>query len=549
MDLRYRGKLDPEIAVLFNDIAKQSRGLFTQIVSEISEPIKYNIDWWVEGPASRNPFASPFFHYFCSINLVNKLINNKYDISEIIVDSFALKQILKQYFTKNSKSILIKYQGTKLNYYFKHLIIPFYKIPNNALTLIDVFAYHEFTSKDRYYNGLWKNLNYLQKESTFFVPTLIMIPRKKMISAYKILRTSDRNFLVKEDYLKISDLIYAIGHYFRLLRITISPVIVLSIDISSLVKEELRSMKGYSNAVEGLLNYRFAKRIKEKKTKLRLVIDWFENQVVDKGWNAGFKKFYPGIPTIGYKGYITSLQYLCTYPSIMEDNSDVLPSRFAVIGKGLIESTRNFSANLNVEISPAFRFQHVWDKTTVEPNSYYFTILVALPIIHEESITILKLVKDYLKATNYTDLRFLVKIHPAVSEEIMKIKFGGDWPEEFTIIKGTSSRYIPKSDIIISGMSSICLETMSLGVPVIFVENLYGISYNPIPEEIPQVLWRSCRTSEDINNAIGYYRNRSHSEINKHKEIGFKIKEDYFEPVTKESVRKFLLLDTPNVLI
>ena len=119
MDLRYRGKLDPEIAVLFNDIAKQSRGLFTQIVSEISEPIKYNIDWWVEGPASRNPFASPFFHYFCSINLVNKLINNKYDISEIIVDSFALKQILKQYFTKNSKSILIKYQGTKLNYYSK----------------------------------------------------------------------------------------------------------------------------------------------------------------------------------------------------------------------------------------------------------------------------------------------------------------------------------------------------------------------------------------------------------------------------------------------
>ena len=44
----------------------------------------------------------------------------------------------------------------------------------------------------------------------------------------------------------------------------------------------------------------------------------------------------------------------------------------------------------------------------------------------------------------------------------------------------------------------------------------------------------------DIANAIEYYQNRSVEEIKHHREIGLKIKEDYFEPVTKAGVLKFL---------
>ena len=70
-----------------------------------------------------------------------------------------------------------------------------------------------------------------------------------------------------------------------------------------------------------------------------------------------------------------------------------------------------------------------------------------------------------------------------------------------------------------------------------------GLNYNTIPEEIPQDLWHSCRTSNGINNAIEFYRNRSDEEIARHKEIGIRIRKDYFEPVTKESVFKFLMLE------
>ena len=69
---------------------------------------------------------------------------------------------------------------------------------------------------------------------------------------------------LKEDYLKISDLLYAIGHYLRLFKIKISPTRVLGIDISSLVKEELR------NAEEELKNFKDRNRRIENSPTLQL---------------------------------------------------------------------------------------------------------------------------------------------------------------------------------------------------------------------------------------------------------------------------------------
>ena len=567
VDLRYKGKLVPEVGIIFNDIANRLRRPFTGLVEELSEPLKSNLDWWVEGPGSRNTLASPFFHYFCALHLVAELINKNYEISEIIVDSFSFENILKQYFRVIGKSLSIRYKGNRLMSYFKRLIKPFivmslelfrntyqywcaYKtnhlkksVPDKSLTLIDVFVSPGFISKDRFYNGLWENLTGEHKRSTFFVPTLEVMPIMKILPAYQELRTADRNYLIKEDYLKFRDLLFAIGHYFRIIKIKTSPAIVLGVDISSLVKEELMSIRDYSSAVTALLNYRFAKRLKKEKIKLRLVIDWFENQVVDKGWNAGFKEFFPGITIIGYRGLIPSQLYLSQMsPTEIENKSNVLPTKIAVTGKGLIDSTKEFAPSINVESSPAFRFQHVWDESGAEPDPNYFTTLVALSIVYDESIYILRLVKECLKTMASTNLRFWVKPHPTMSKETLKKGLGGKWPEEFILIEGPSSDYIRKSNIVVSGMSSICLETLALGIPVILVENSAGLNYNPIPENIIQDLWRSCRTSEEISTAIILFKDRSDEQIQNHRKMGEKIKKDYFEAVTKEGVMKFLEL-------
>ena len=475
---------------------------------------------------------------------------------------------MRSYLHKKGKTITIKNRKTILIILFEKVIKPFVKIPlefirriyqylcahktkhlqkpipHRSLILIDIFIFPEFINKDRYYNGLWEYLSEEQKKCIFFVPTIVLTPKRKMVAAYKELRTSERNFLIKEDYVEVTDLLFAIGHYFRILKMRISPVKLLGEDMSSLIYEEFRSMKGFTSAVDGILNYRFAKRLKDKNIKLSLVIDWFENQVMDKGWNAGFRKYYSNVKTIGYRGLVPArLSLSQMYPTEQEQQSMVLPSEVAVIGKGFIASTKKYARNLSVEAAPAFRFRHVWEETNTSPDPMYFTVLVGLSIIPAESFHILRFVAGCLPDLSDAQLRFRVKPHPTMSVDALKRGYGSEWPEKFELADGTPSDLIRDADILISGMSSICLESMSLGVPAIVVESLSGLGYNPIPEEVPQVLWRLCATPKEIVKTIDYYMNRPEEEIQRHKDVGRQIREEYFEQVTEEGVMRFLSLD------
>jgi len=551
---------------LFNEIANSKKESFTNLIAKISEQFKHDLDWWLARPASRNTIGGSFFHYYCSFYLFAKLVNDKYKISEISVDSSAFAKILKQYLdltetpihVKNTQNLLISYLRVIVRRIPKELLIRFYKfryskktrylegvIPDNSLTLIDTFV-TPGASEEHYYNGLWDKLTKEQKASTFFVPTLGMFSKKQNIAAaYEELRRSERNFLIKEDYLNVKDLLFALGHYFRVLKMKVNPIYVLGVDMSPLIKEELRLIGEYSNTVEGLLNYRFAQKLSESKVKLHLVIDWWENQPLDKGWNAGFNKFYPKTPTIGYMGYVPSLLQLHFYPTETEYENCVLPKKIATIGKGFVESVKMYCHYLDLINAPAFRFQHVWNAThdKRELKSVPFTIFVALTYFAEESFGMLRMAKNGINKMASAEFRFWVKPHPTMSEEKLKNGFGKKWPEEFIVVSGDSSDYLPHADVLISKTSSICLETLALGVPVIVADNLSTLRYNPIPEGVPQEMWRFCKTTDDIVDAIKFYKSRDSKQIEKYRKIGARLRRNYFSPVTKEGVIEFLMLN------
>ena len=107
LDLRYN-RLNPEFSQLFNEIAINSRAQFTRLIDEMSEKYSNNLDWWVEGPSSRHNLASPLYHYFCGLHLLDLLLKNEYLISEIIADSFAYNKIIKEYLNKNDFKIRLK---------------------------------------------------------------------------------------------------------------------------------------------------------------------------------------------------------------------------------------------------------------------------------------------------------------------------------------------------------------------------------------------------------------------------------------------------------
>ncbi|SVD46481.1 uncharacterized protein METZ01_LOCUS399335, partial [marine metagenome] len=280
-------------------------------------------------------------------------------------------------------------------------------------------------------------------------PTLVT-PSKDMYLTYKELRKSNRNFLIKDDFLKVKDIIYAFCHFIRVFMIKINSAFVLDVDISSLVKEELKSINNFDGAVISLLNYRFARSLRKNGIRLKLVVNWFENQVVDKGWNAGFAHYYPNVKRVGYRGFFPSDLYLCTFPSKYENESKVLPSVIAVIGKKLIDSTKEFDSSLKLEVVPAFRFQYIWDEYQDNLDSFVYRILIVLPGNARQAFDMVKSVKKSTSNLGSNNYHYYFKLHPLINSETIKTRIMLGLPENCSIINLSFSESLFKSNLVIS---------------------------------------------------------------------------------------------------
>ena len=46
----------------------------------------------------------------------------------------------------------------------------------------------------------------------------------------------------------------------------------------------------------------FFKNLEKKNFKISNIISWNENQIIDKGWSLGIKKYYPNANYVAYNG-------------------------------------------------------------------------------------------------------------------------------------------------------------------------------------------------------------------------------------------------------
>jgi hypothetical protein len=555
-------KIKPEHSVLFNQIAVDISKPLTDLIESISKQNKESLDWWVSSPASRNTFVSPLFHYCCCLALLQELIRANKPVSEIVTDSRAFKKIIEDYLAKQGVNVIVTLARLPVKQRLKELVRPIYTIfglplkhlliffaakltrslskplPSGPLMLIDTFVMSGYIEKDRYYPNILEALSEKEKHRVWFVPHLYGFRPWQFLSVLKRLRRAERNFILKDDFLKFVDYWCLLQHLSQVCKLQIKSSFFCGVDISPLVREELTSFRGVSSSYIPLLNYYFAKRLKGAGVELRLIIDWFENQNIDRGWSAGFRRFFPDVESIGYQGFIVSAHYLCMYPTEVERDNKVIPHKVAVIGRGLAQSAHRFCADLDVCIAPAFRFQHVWRKRKYLPSENVYTILVALPIVISEAVYLLKLLDSGTK--NDTDTRLWIKPHPATSEAQIKVAYGIVCPEQFEFVGGDFNDCVEKANLLISSASSACMETIAKGIPAVIIGSSSGLTQNPIPETITEDIWRLCYDPEEILQAVRFYQNRSPEKIKEHEEIGKRIREEYFEPVTREDVREFL---------
>jgi hypothetical protein len=564
LDLSFNGSFDPEIAVLFNQISHNFRFQFNEIVTTLSKPFMRNLDWWVEGPASRNTYASPLFHNLCCLLLVEYLIKNKmFTFNQVFVDNLAMKAILfqllkdfnisdlrliclrkkifKRIKSKLALPLLIIHKSIQLLISRLSGKIDIKDIKEKPLVLVDTFMLEKYTNDDRWYGEFWANLSSDAKDNTYFIPTIVDTSLTKMYRVYKDLRNNSRNFLIKEDFLNFINIFKTASHFWNIRKMKIEPFIFLNCDISHLVKEELLNNTDKFSVIESLLNVDFVRNLRNQNIDVDLSIDWFEGQALDKSWSYAFHSFYPKTTIVGYRGSHSFSAYLCSFPIPIEHEARCLPDEIAIQGQGSLKSLTEFFPKLGVRVIPSFKSAYVWDFDYKYDNKKNI-VLLALPIsivVSKEIIYKIHGAKVTLKLDEKNS-PFIIKPHPThdvklIKEIVKKIDLEMQITDEksFPTLLNTTS-------VLLTEASSTCLEALSCGIPVIVITNTSGLSYSPLPRGLSSKIYCNAETTDDIVSALKLFLNRDALMFKELNKIGKKIRNDFFEPITQQGIDRFL---------
>ena len=383
-----------------NEIIR-NRKKFTSWIGKISEfYFKQNLNWHISTPASRNPFVSDLYKNICVtktfLQLQKKIKNLKiivYSKSHFnLLNSLKKNQNIKIILKKNSMDFVFLKNFFKAIFFqiilifFINLIIKKKKI-QEKITIIDFFHIEENFYNNRYYRQISKD-KFLNNKKVYFIPTFIsgMGLLKTLRIIYKL--KDNKNILFKEHFLTYTDLLKSILYYKNLRKFKRDYTKYERLDFSKMIFEEIKSDVQVSTILISKLNYYFAKNLKDKKIEIKKIVNWFENQQIDRAWNFAFRKFYPKSITLGYQGFTLYPQYMCSHPSKSEANCKVIPEKTIVIGKAFINSRKEFFKQIKIIQGPALTFQHLFENKKYKEKNKNKILIILTGYLHLDKILI-----------------------------------------------------------------------------------------------------------------------------------------------------------------
>lgn len=560
-----------------NNIICEIRNVHAGWVDSMSDRYGKSVDWWMGNISSRNIFSSNLLLYSGYLVLIKRLIESDKVPDIFMLENRALlrtvRYILEEKGYECAVPIKSKFKDSHFYFYLKavynllvftfdtlkrlaaakftkHMEKPLEKSAKTVL--LDLFILNNSFNesgeyKDKhYYPGLYEWLG----EKGF---NLLILPTISVTTGYlglfKAVRLSKYRFIIKEDYLTVSDYIYAIMHPFRFIKLRVKSDKFLGIDMTSLVKED--SLRYLSNplSLRSILKYRLFKRLKESGIKPSLIIDWFENQVFDKALNIGAKEAYPDTPVIGAHNYISYLNLVHLFPTVAERKYRVIPDKILVSGSKNADLLRVFDQSCPLGFGPSLRYADIFNNNDEAGGSTSREEkklpLVCLPIGEDDSVNVLDMVVRSLR--NFEkEQKVMVKFHPGCNIQAVMKKLDHKVLEETVRILDVSlEEALKMSSLVISAGSGTCIEAAARGIPVAIIGSRSSITNNPM-EYIDERIWKMCFTSDELVEAIKYFHKTENSDTRLMREIGEKIKKDYFEPITEKSFHSFVKIDMRN---
>jgi len=374
---------------IYYKLCISKRGDFTFWIDSFSKKFGKDLIWWSSIPSTRDPFISSIFKNYCIIQTII-FFNNKFLLKIVTSKRENYLTLLK--LNRTYKFRLIYKKECDLKNYFKNFFYLFYSISYYFIIyfLIKIFAKKKKLSKypifintfalegsennEKVFLGFDKLIKKKKINNIYFVPNFIF--NKKVI--FLILRLIKKDFfLFRENYINFKEILYALLIFFRKKKLLQYKYKFNKLDLSELFYAEFKSVDQYFSKITCILNFIFAKKLKDLNINVKKTINTFENQILEKGWNLGFRTFFKKTKVYGYQGYTNFIQYINHYPSKMEEKFNVIPQKIILPGKAYRKAKYEFNKNLKIINGPAFRFINIHRNNNIIRKKYKIVIILS----------------------------------------------------------------------------------------------------------------------------------------------------------------------------
>jgi surface carbohydrate biosynthesis protein (TIGR04326 family) len=281
---------------------------------------------------------------------------------------------------------------------------------------------------------------------------------------------------------------------------------------------------------EAYLRYCAGKQVSSK-SHIRTFIYIFENHIWEKMFCQAFRCFSPETKLVGYAHTIVNPMYTSYTVSDYEQNLLPLPDIIAVNGvraKNVLEQSGFFGKK--IEIIGALRYQHLEKKKFSRKEHTVKIVLVALSAGVNDSLELAHKVISAL--ANHEGIIVDLKCHPTLPFSIISQHIR-ELPNNVRIREDPIEKLLANSDILVYAESTVCIEALAMGVPIINIKSDHRIDMN-IFEGIDAVL--SVSNPTEITGAINYVISDEALEQFNNLQV---IVEEFFAPINKNFLDVF----------
>lgn len=392
--------------------------------------------------------------------------------------------------------------------------------------------------RDRFLPGL---LDYYQTQgiAAASVACTETLPLAQLSSTYKAMRRSKTSFAPSELFLRIRDILDGQRRAWRTAQHSprFAEHLFENISVTHIATFWWKIAACRTVGARCLTN--LGKRMAEHGLTPRYFLDWYENQAIDKAMHIAFTQTGDRTRTIAVRQYFPAENVVSFFSTSGEVAHGASPTINWVCGRRTAELFARHDNLGSYRVVPALRYASLYD---AEPSSTEGEDLVIfLTSSLEESLSILQIAFANLdqNLANFRSIR--IKSHQALHADIAALaneRWTAIPDKSVTWESESSSALLPSAALVLTAGSSVAVEALCRGIPVVLTGRTAGLDVNPL-EDVEPTNWRIVYTPAEFTTLLSQWL-PTLPPLSERQTAGLRIRSEYFEPVTTESMQAFL---------